>query len=566
MPLNRPERYLDESISSYLFRIARANYKSVGVLTASLGITKAEWLSNNYSDEQISYIALQLNLNKNDLFLGTYGTFNDLLNENSHSYLLRNRMKFCPDCFREKPYHRIMWGLKPITICLQHYCRLIDTCTKCHFPLILDQFMNGFCSRCGYRYHYSESILVPIGSIEFEFQRDFQEALFQSGKMLNSIGVLNANQFLLLAHCSFYLLEGLKSFFDKEAPVIRIFHNRRGGIQTNDWLAEAYNHAYWMYQDFPHRFQLVLYEFSKKPRKKLYNQMKAFEVLFEVEGYDLIKNEYEQFWINELEKGAVRCDLSIFKQNEDLLLRKKHLRKEEAKQLTGISYPKLEALHQSGQISIITQQNGKTKQHFIDRVIFDRLSREREKYITKKEAAQILGVQRETISQLVKEGLLKEVETAFSHNMLIRLKEVVDLLEESRGVLNTKVEGDRFHQVLIKYSVVGLTVSRLLKFTHQKLLNPQLAVVNGNLLDTWYCEEEIQRCISLLKHEKKNSEGMYMKEVMKHLKIGERRMKKLMESGLLLPDRTIVWKDGRKRYLFNLRNVEEFRMKQQKKS
>lgn len=560
MLLNRPGRYSDESISSYLFRLARANYKSVGVLTASLGITRAEWLRNVFTDEQISHIALHLNLSKNDLFLGTYGIYNDLLNGNSHSYLLRNRMKFCPDCFREKPYHRTMWGLKPITFCLQHSSRLIDTCTKCHLPIIFDQFINGFCNRCGYRYHYSESILVPFGSIEFEFQRDFQEALYQSGKMLQTIGGLNANQFLRLAHCSFYLLEGLTSFLDKEAPIIRIFHNRRGGIQINDWLAEAYNHVYWMYQDFPHRFQLVLYEFLKKPRKKLYSQMKAFEALFDVEGFGLIKNKYEQFWINELEKGAVRSDLSIFKQNEDLLLRKKHLRKEEAKQLTGISYPKLEALHQSGQISIITQQNGKTKQHFIDRAIFDRLSHEKQNYITKKEAAQILGIQRESVSQLIKEGLLDEVETAFSHNKLIRLKEVEDLLERSRGVLNTKVEGQKFHQVLIKYSVSGLTVSRLLKFIHEKFLNPQLAVSNGNLMDTWFWEEETERCIGLLKREKQNKEGIYMQGVIKHLKIGERKMKGLMESGLLVPDKTIVWKDGRKRYLFNLRKIEEFKM------
>ncbi|GFN33848.1 TniQ family protein [Paenibacillus xylaniclasticus] len=561
MFINRPERYHDESLSSYLFRVARANYRPIGVLTTSFKITRAEWLRNTFSDEQITKISSHLNQPKSNLSQGTYHIYQNVLDENMDSYLLKNRMKYCPDCLREKAYHRTMWGLKPITICLRHESRLIDTCAHCNTPIIMDQFMNGLCKRCGYRYYQTESILIPSDSIEYEFQSEFQSALFKDGDMFQNLGGLNAKQFLQLAHHSFYLLEGLTSFLDEPNKQIRIFHNRRGGIELNESLAEAYNHVYWIYRDFPHRFHLILTEFLKKPRRKIYGQKKAFEDLFLIDGFDIIKNEYEQFWIEQLESGVVRKDLSIFKHNQELLHKVNYFRKEEVKQLIGISYPKLESLHESGLVEMRSRNNGKTKQHFVDKSSLVHLLDEKQNYINKKEAARILGIQRDSVSQLVKPGLLNEVEIGLSRYKLILLEEVLRLLERSRGILNTNVEGITFHQALIKYSVNGLTISRLLKFIHQKVLQPQLAVLNGNLSDIWFWGEEMQRCIEVLKIEKQNTDGMYMQDVMQQLKIGEKKMKTLMETDQLIPDRVIVWKDGRRRYLFNRGSVEEYKMR-----
>lgn len=183
----------------------------------------------------------------------------------------------------------------------------------------------------------------------------------------------------------------------------------------------------------------------------------------------------------------------------------------------------MESLCKSGQIDIISRQKGKTKQHFIDKDTFARLHEERQFYINKREAAQLLGIQRNSIYQLLKEGLINEVHTAFSQIKLIRLDEVLMLLEKSRGVFYIKVKGLSFQQVLIKYSVNGLTISKLLKFIHDNFLHPQLAVLNGNLSNTWFWEKEIQRCIEILKSDKQITDGMYMQDVMQYLKIGEKR-------------------------------------------
>lgn len=558
MLINRPDRYTDESTSSYLYRLSRANYRPIGVLLAFFGISRAEWLKNMFSDKQLSYIASHIN-KKSDLYQGTYHNFLNLMGHNNDSHLLSNRMKYCPDCYRENAYHRTIWGLKPITICLRHASRLRDTCPNCQKPVVMDQFMNGFCKQCKYVYHQTKSLSISSDSIEYELQSGLHAALMHEAKMFRNIGGLNVNQFLILAYHSFHLLEELPSFLNESKKQIRIFHNRRGGMQQNELLAEAYNHVFWMYHDFPYRFHLVLSEFLKKSRRKLYVQKKTFEALFNLEGFDLIKNEYELFWIKELENGTVRKDLSIFKQNQDLLLSKSHLRKEEVKQLTGMSYPKLESLHESGQINIMSRQRGKTTQHFIDRSTIDHLSKEKQNYINKREAAQILGIQRNSISQLVKEGILDEVQTAFSQQKLILKEEVVSLLRKSRGRLNPIMDGIKYQQVLIKYTVNGLTISKLLKFIHRKVLIPKLLIANGNLSNTWFREEELLRCVEILKQEKQMTNGMYMHDVMHYLKIGESKMKRLMDSGQLAPDKVIVWKDGRKRYLFSKSKVVVFK-------
>jgi uncharacterized protein YajQ (UPF0234 family) len=553
MLLNRPSIFPKESVSSYIFRLARANYRPVSVFLAKLGISRATWLKNSFSNEQIRKIGNQANVNFSILEEGLYRCLE------SSAYYLKNRVKYCPDCYRESAIHRTSWGLIPITICLQHNTLLLDSCSSCHTPIKLDELMVGVCKKCKTRFDQIKTVYIDKKTIIYEQQVAFQKSIHTNSKMLPIDGGFSADHFLLLAKHTFHLLEQLPSFQDKNRQ-IKIFQNHSGGYQSNQSTAESYALIFWVYQDFPSRFNKMLTEFLEKPRRKLYVQKKAFESLFNNEGFEVIKQEYELFWATELEKGTVRRDFSVFKQNYVLLEQKGHYRKEEIKQLTGISYPKLESLHESGLINIISRENGGTIQHFIDKASFTYLIEEKQNYINKKETAQILGIQRESVSQLLNEGLLNEVKTVFSPYKLIRRDEVLQLLKKSTGILNINVEGLKFHQVLIKYSVNGLTICKLLKLIHQKKLHPQLALQNGNLSDTWFDEEELQQCMKLLKKEKQSTDGLYMQDVMKHLNIGEKKMKKLMDSGELKPDKVIVWKDGRKRYLFNMKSVEKYKV------
>ncbi|MBW7474321.1 TniQ family protein [Paenibacillus oenotherae] len=552
MLLRRPSKFPKESVSSFIFRLAIANHRPVSTFLSLFGIRWANWLKNSFSNEQLRKIAERANINPSTLEDGLFHWFE------SDAYYLKNRVKFCPDCYRESAFHRTFWGLIPITTCLQHNSLLLDTCSNCDTPIKLEELMIGVCKKCQNKFKKFEAIHVEVNSIIYEQQVAIQNSLHTNSKMLSIAKGFSAYQFLLLAKHSFHLLEQLPSFLDENRKN-KIFQNHSGGYKSNHSAAESYALVFWSYQDFPHRFNKMLSKFVEKPRRTLYMQKKVFESLFNNEGFEVIKQEYELFWAMELEKGTVRRNLSVFKKNTDLLEQKGHYRKEETKQLTGMSYPKLESLHEAGTISIISRKNGGTMQHFIDKASVTYLLEEKQNYINKREVAQILGVQRASVSQLLKEGLLKEAGTVFSPYKLIRHNEVLELLKKSTGLLNIHIEGLKFHQVLIKYSVNGLTICKLLKLIHQKALSPQLAVPNGNLSDVWFWEDELQQCNELLKTEKKNKDGLYMKDVLEYLNIGEKKLKRLMDSGELKPDRVIVWKDGRKRYLFHVTRIEEFK-------
>jgi len=90
--INRPKWYPDESIFSYfqiLFRLTRSQLYDDQCVAGKV-IQKITWQSRQFR--------------------------NNILG-NTNSYLLKNRMKYCPDCISENLYLRVMWILKPISLC-----------------------------------------------------------------------------------------------------------------------------------------------------------------------------------------------------------------------------------------------------------------------------------------------------------------------------------------------------------------------------------------------------------------------------------------------------------------
>jgi hypothetical protein len=550
--INRPEIYDGESLSSYLCRLAAANYKSVGVIIGRFGITRANWLKNTYTNDQLNEIAFHSNQDVSKLIQGTYQSFG--VNKVFHH--LRNRMKYCPECIRHSWIHRAVWGLKPVSVCLDHECILVDACPKCSKPIILDHFMEGFCNHCSNIFP-TEATRLNIDSFQFEQQKVFQTALFRGTKVLPHLGGLDVNEYLELAHHSFHLIEGLTSFLDNQSSPIKAFTNQKGGYQSNQLLLEANANVYWIYLAFPSRFHLALTRFMQKSKRMIYLQKKVFEQLFENSTFKFVKEAYENFWFAELEKGSVRRDFSVFKKNGALLEQSRYLRKEEIKRSIGMSYPKIEALHEAGLLNIQSVNKFKIPQHFIDKETFQRFQNERMLLINKKEASAILGIDKSSITQLIKKGMLDDFQTPFSKHKLLLRKEVEQLLVQSRGCFCFNPQGIKFRDVFMKYSVNQLTMFKLLGFIHQGLLRPQLEVRNGTLADTWFIDDELRQCVEIIKKEKMSIEGMYKKDVMEYLGIGEKKINSWIDTGKLVPVKVVSLKDGRKRYLFNVQNVQK---------
>lgn len=184
---------------------------------------------------------------------------------------------------------------------------------------------------------------------------------------------------------------------------------------------------------------------------------------------------------------------------------------------------------------------------------------DRGNFITRAEAALILGIQRDSISKLIKAGLLKTCNTGTGRYEKLSRNDVINLLNECRGkYTRKKVKGFKLHEALIKYSVNGLSIVRILEFTLGGVLHPHS---NGSdsLVGNIYKINELERCLNILKQEQQVQEGYTFTDVLKILHIGEKKAKQLVKNGILVPIKVVKNKAGRKIIYFSKNNIEKLR-------
>jgi len=66
--------------------------------------------------------------------------------------LLRATLAWCPECLAEDedPYHRLLWGMAPVSSCVRHQRHLVGRCPSCHsrVPAIHPRSVPGLCTCC----------------------------------------------------------------------------------------------------------------------------------------------------------------------------------------------------------------------------------------------------------------------------------------------------------------------------------------------------------------------------------------------------------------------------------
>ena len=65
-----------------------------------------------------------------------------------HHIWSAQRASYCPHCLQERPYHRLIWMLCAINVCLSHRCLLVRECRACQALLRVTDIVKGQCSKC----------------------------------------------------------------------------------------------------------------------------------------------------------------------------------------------------------------------------------------------------------------------------------------------------------------------------------------------------------------------------------------------------------------------------------
>ena len=171
--LRRPIPYWQESLSSYIHRIAFENGYPVEWILKKMGINvpkkykNINCISNFTIFHKISGLTgLSLdeviNLTMNKYSEGLWKIEKPVrikpwnMNPYVDIYHREVGCKYCPLCLNEIGYHRLYWHLVQIEICLKHKTILIDSCKNCNKNTSIEEIIEGYCRDCGENLRYAK--------------------------------------------------------------------------------------------------------------------------------------------------------------------------------------------------------------------------------------------------------------------------------------------------------------------------------------------------------------------------------------------------------------------------
>lgn len=160
-----PRPFYGETLTSYIQRLAYANNISPYELWSKFNKNILSMKSSSTLDwapgklilvDRIAEVAC---LSSKDIYNMTFTTVlrklgvssNDTYTVRALTGLLEFNKKYCPLCIKEKPFYRLIWQVKEISICEKHSIKLLKECPKCKKPLpcLSDIAMIGNCGLCG---------------------------------------------------------------------------------------------------------------------------------------------------------------------------------------------------------------------------------------------------------------------------------------------------------------------------------------------------------------------------------------------------------------------------------
>ena len=201
--LCRSPLHPDESLSSYLIRLALANsYEPYSLLTnlihrrlSRIGIrdnphapkrpgtfdvlSELTWAgAHEIAAASIHRLAQApvLAQRRQEQIRLSNGQRYPLLDRIAKSRKLRRdeQSQFCPDCLREAAYHHLSWIPLEVTVCLKHQCLLVDGCPCGHNWLSIHEIVRRRCSWCGLDPVNVSSEHIPGDSLELFAQEMIQ--------------------------------------------------------------------------------------------------------------------------------------------------------------------------------------------------------------------------------------------------------------------------------------------------------------------------------------------------------------------------------------------------------
>jgi len=165
--LRKSVPYRDESLLSYIYRLAKDNNCPVGWIVKECKLDKVykdNYFTFDYNDREMELLASAVEMDKStimDMTMSKYYLHFDKNYPSGYFFIqnnFKNGIKYCPLCLKEQNYHRLFWQFNQIKICLNHKVVLIENCPECGRWITIDTIINDKCE-CGFKISQTKPII-----------------------------------------------------------------------------------------------------------------------------------------------------------------------------------------------------------------------------------------------------------------------------------------------------------------------------------------------------------------------------------------------------------------------
>lgn len=594
--LNHPLPYCDEALPSWLWRLALANYlSSPGLLL--------RYLRQVVSDTTPPLKKILLNLREPRLFaaLGSLthtsasvvhahtlhgfahalrlpdqprerivlalNQAGKLLPERCHPDFYSLPFVWCPRCLAQARYVRLHWHIPFVTCCTAHRCWLLDTCPECHRPVDEVGVLRGQCEHCGFHLENVQTVPVPEDDLLFRLQTTLMSWLYQTPPP--DLGFPDAPVNVLLR-----ILQGLRYAVQRSGedwyyhhlppfisrPQLDILKLRRLTLYERGTL---YSTAFQGLLDWPQGFYTFLDAYRQRPtRTRTGMQAELGQIyikwlpdFWKHSDFAFLQDTCNTYLLQNF--SALQLVGSKRAQSYPELIQKADfLNIHRASDLFGISSSSLHHLVANGLLTA-HRFDAYPKRIWLQRDELEQLQREWHQTLTLNDTAELLGIGKQRVHDLLEAGLIRRTHDVVSvQGLAISRDSVSGFVEQLKQRIVTEAPPTQQAVSVVKLCLRLATLGMKLSDVLQRILDGRLTAHHPDgsglpLTDLWFSPETAQRTFAAIKDER---DWMGLREVQAYLGVGRSVMQHLMDNGYLLPHTVFV-----RKYFFLRTDVLAFR-------
>jgi hypothetical protein len=579
--LNRPPPYTQETLTSWLWRLALANHLPSPALLL-LHLRQA------VSSQTPTVRHILLNLRETALF-GALGEltstsaptiYTHTLHRFAHALtlpdqpdewlqltadetvrLLQPRMNcdgytphfaWCPTCLAEARYVRLYWHVPFVACCTVHRCWLRDACPRCQGKLTEQDILNGCCGHCGFCLDTASAIPVPEDDLLFRLQTTLMSWLYQTPPP--DLGLPDAPVHVLLR-----ILHGLR-YAAQRAGNAWVFHHIPPNIPRPDLdilthrkltlyeRGSLYSTAFRGLVDWPHGFHAFLDAYRQRPapreRTGLRREFGTLYISWINRFWKSPLLEFVQTAFNDYLLAHISANCIVYSTRSrdypQLLDQLDYVDLHHTVRYLHSSPYSVYRLMEEGHLPRCTFENDAFSVWF-KRQDVEALRRQWERYVPFLDVVQQLGISKRLTRQLITAQLLRAVpdDAGINRRWLFIYEDSLPALLQSLKPCTTIQAQPPPEHVLLRDVCIrhGGSVSLNLVQLLQRVQAGQLAAYHADetllpLGEMWFRVEDIDTLSEAVKTERN---WLSKSDVCTYLNVRWQRLKHLLVSGILSP-------------------------------